>query len=287
MQDDSLLVRQIIAGDEDAFCRLVREHYESVYAQTLSIVHNPADAEELTNDVFVKVYLNISRLRRISSFHKWLRQIARNHCRHWLRKHKERHLYLEEVSDETILHRDSADSELIRQERIDRTLEAVRSLPKMDRELIEGFYLDDLSYKALQGRHSLSEAAVRMRLLRARQKVRERVKELLSASAVFRWRKVLTRGGLEAMKLGMKTKLVIAGVGILTLLGGVGVLMRQDHSITVHYSETCWTDLRILMLEPKFRPMRGGIHSSSKSIAEQSYQCSMAIKRSTRRREDL
>ncbi len=103
----------------------------------------------------------------------------------------------------------------------------------MDRELVEGFYLDDLSYKALQVRHNLSEAAVRMRLLRARQKVRERVKELLSGVVMFRWRKALIGGGLETMKLGIKTKLIAAGVGILILLGGVGVFIWQNHSNTV------------------------------------------------------
>jgi RNA polymerase sigma factor (sigma-70 family) len=221
MQDYSLLVRQTLAGDEDAFCRLVREHYGSVFAQILSMVHNSSDAEELTNDVFIKAYLNLSRLRKPSRFHGWLHRIARNHCQDWLRKHRDRCLYLEELSDEASYQQNLIDSRLLRQEQIDRTLEAIESLPRMDRDLMRDFYLDDLSYSSLQERYSLSEASVRMRLLRARQKIRQRVKDLFPSIAALRWRKALIGGGLEVMKLGVKTKLMVAGA---IVLGGISIL---------------------------------------------------------------
>jgi len=68
MQDDALWVQQTLAGDRQAFGFLVRKYWRPIYAQILSVIHNHADAEELTNDAFIEAYLDLLSLKRPSSF---------------------------------------------------------------------------------------------------------------------------------------------------------------------------------------------------------------------------
>lgn len=244
MQDDSLLVRRTLAGDRQAFSYLVRKYWGQVYAQTLSMVHNSADAEELTNDIFVKAYYSLSSLRRSSSFHSWLHQIARHHCQDWLRQRPEPPLSMEEIpkAEQASLSSDSVEDQLLRQEKIDRILEAIESLPEMDRSLMQDFYLEETCYKTLQHRHHLSKAAVNMRLFRARQKVREQVKKLLSGIASLPWRdmakSLVLRGGLETVKIGAATKIAMVGTVVVLMSGGAGVLMWRSHQPGTEQDQT-------------------------------------------------
>jgi RNA polymerase sigma-70 factor (ECF subfamily) len=143
MQDDALRVQQTLAGDRQAFGFLVRKYWRPIYAQILSVIHNHADAEELTNDAFIEAYLDLINLRRPSSFHNWLRQIARHRCLDWLRQRKETSLSLEDLSDEVeaYLYGDSVEDQLLRQEQTNKTLEAIGTLPEIDRCLMRDFYL--------------------------------------------------------------------------------------------------------------------------------------------------
>jgi RNA polymerase sigma-70 factor (ECF subfamily) len=234
MQGDVLLVHQTLAGDELAFGRLVRKYYKPIYIQMLSIVGNAADAEELTDDAFVKAYLNLGHLRQFSSFYNWLCQIARHHCQNWLRQHRESYLSLETVSDEieTDVSWNSIEDRLIQQERLDRVLEAIESLPEIDKSLMQDFYLEEVPYKTLQQRYHLSKAAVKMRLFKARQKIREQVKDLLPGVISFPWQNVIKKlfvGVIELMKISVKTKLVAAGTAALLTFGGIGILVWRSH----------------------------------------------------------
>lgn len=235
MEDDASLVHRTLAGDREAFSHLVERYWKSVYAQTLSIVRNPADAEELTNDVFIEAYLDLPRLRRFSSFQSWLNGIAKHRCLDWLRRRPDPCMSLDEVSDKTEagLPQNSAENQLLQQEKLHKTLEAIKTLPEMDRSLMQDFYLEGDPYKTLQGRYNLSKAAVKMRLFRARQKVRARVKELFSGVAAFQWRNsaknLLMRGGLEVVKIGMATRIAIAGTVVVLMSGGISTMVWRSH----------------------------------------------------------
>jgi hypothetical protein len=162
-----------------------------------------------------------------------MRGVARHHSQNWLRKHQETHLSLEEIAVEMRCPYDSVEDKLIQQEELDKIFEAISELPKTDRALMQDFYLEDLPYKALQQRHNLSKNAVNMRLIRARQKVRKRVEKILSGIVVH-WRdmakKPLVGGGLEVMKLSVKTKFMASGVGALLVLVSASVLIWQTTS---------------------------------------------------------
>jgi RNA polymerase sigma-70 factor (ECF subfamily) len=244
MQEDVLLVDQAIAGDETAFCLLVKKYHKPIYARILSVVHNPDDAEELTNDVFVESYQCISSLKQPSSFYAWLCRIAFHNCQDWLRQSAKTRctVSLDDIHDNIDINYqpDSIEDEIIYQERLERTLEAIESLPKIDKSLMQDFYLDNVPYKTLQQRYGLSKASVNVRLIRSRHKVRERLKELLSMIITLpsdTMKKTLL-GGLEAVKITTKMKIVIAGIVVLLALSGTGVLVWNSHQSTNDLSDS-------------------------------------------------
>lgn len=77
-EDDLMLVDRVLAGDRRAFEPLVRRHERRVFRVTLAVLGNIEDAEEATQDTFVKTYQHLGEFRRESKFTTWLTRIAIN-----------------------------------------------------------------------------------------------------------------------------------------------------------------------------------------------------------------
>lgn len=82
------LLDRIQKGDMAAFAELVRRHERHVYRTLIAIIGNPADAEDGTQNVFLKAYRNLGRFQRTSKFSTWLTRIAINEAVQQLRKQK-------------------------------------------------------------------------------------------------------------------------------------------------------------------------------------------------------
>lgn len=82
---DAGLVRQFNAGDETAFAEIIRCHRGKIFSLALGYLRNHADAEEITQDTFIRAHRGLGRFRGDSSLATWLRHIARNlaHNRYW------------------------------------------------------------------------------------------------------------------------------------------------------------------------------------------------------------
>ena len=90
METDSDLVYRTLEGDQDAFGLLVKAYSEEVYAIALSIVGDPMDAEDLSQEAFIRAYRNIKHLKPERKFFPWFYQILKNLCISHLRKRKYR-----------------------------------------------------------------------------------------------------------------------------------------------------------------------------------------------------
>ena len=112
-QEDTHLANQLKLGDEQAFCRLMDKHSGSVYSKTYRTLHNHRDTEEVTMDVFMKVWQKISKWDpKQGSFQAWLNTVAKNTIIDAIRKReriRESLLLMEEESEVPLAHyRDSA-----------------------------------------------------------------------------------------------------------------------------------------------------------------------------------
>jgi RNA polymerase sigma-70 factor (ECF subfamily) len=72
------LIQRAQSGDQDAFCRLARSYQRRIYALALHYCRNPHDAEDLSQEVWLKAYRAVGGFRGESSFYTWLRQITIN-----------------------------------------------------------------------------------------------------------------------------------------------------------------------------------------------------------------
>jgi RNA polymerase sigma-70 factor, ECF subfamily len=88
MMDLITLVERATQGDAAALGHLVTEHWRFVYTMCLSYVGHTADAEDLTQEVFIQVSHDVAGLREPDKFLPWLRQVARNVCCMWRRRQR-------------------------------------------------------------------------------------------------------------------------------------------------------------------------------------------------------
>src|SRR5271170_6527857 len=90
---DADLVRRFNGGDETAFGEIMTRHQSRVFAAAMGLLHNHADAEEITQDTFVRAHRGFSRFRGDSSVATWLHRIAVNLARnrYWYFFRRRRH----------------------------------------------------------------------------------------------------------------------------------------------------------------------------------------------------
>jgi len=224
MKDD-ILVEQTLAGDKQAFNSLITDYYADIYGMILSWVKNPEDAKDLAQDVFISAYFDLPSLKDHKLFYSWIRQIARHKCQNLKREQ----IDLAPLHDDLISKEPSTDEVLILRETLAKVMEAIDNLPESEKRLLKEHYLDDVSYDELEAKHGVSTKALVVRLVRIRRKIRDQLEKTLSAFVAFfhdHTESILT-GGMETMKLSVKTKLIAGGIAVMLLLGGAGILVRQ------------------------------------------------------------
>ena len=221
------LVRQTLNGDTSAFDRLVKIHRTTIYVLVLSYIKNPADAEDLTQRVFIRAYERLATLRELDRFLPWLQQIAHNTCKDWLRWRSGSTTCFEATNDIDFAEVAPSPEDIVLKAEIETIVrQAISTLQETDRRLMEARYIDGASYDQLQVESGLSYAAVANRLKRAKQEVRCRIEKLLGGVAILPGRTFIL-GGIEAVKLSMKAKLATIGVAAVIGIGGGGVLYHH------------------------------------------------------------
>ena len=181
--NEAELIQRVCQGDKEAFCGLVRPYERAVYATAMSILNNPADAEEVAQEAVLKAFSNLARFRGEAKFSTWLIQITINEARLRLRKDR-RHLY--ESVDEARTNEegeyfpmDFADwrevpSEALQREELKQALRrAIAGLAPKYREVLILRDVQHLSTEETAQALGISEGNVKTRLLRARLQMRD------------------------------------------------------------------------------------------------------------------
>ncbi len=88
--EDGYIIQQCLDGDAEAFGFLVDKYKKSVYALAYSRIRNFHDAQDITQEVFIKAYQNLRTLRRWDNFMGWLYRITANLSKNWLRSQSRR-----------------------------------------------------------------------------------------------------------------------------------------------------------------------------------------------------
>ncbi len=172
-------IERVLQGDANAFEHLVHAYEKNVYNLALRSLGNPQDAEDVTQEAFLKAYRSLSSFRGDSKFSVWLYRIVSNLCLDLLRAKQRRpvqSLTVEndegevdelEISDEHFSPEKLLDRKLTR-ESVQRGL---ASLPDDSRQILLLRELQGMSYEEIGDTLGLEPGTVKSRIFRARKKL--------------------------------------------------------------------------------------------------------------------
>lgn len=186
MIDDKVLVAQVLSGDRHAFRTLIKQHERLVSHMIGRLIDKPEDREELCQDVFLKVYEKLNEFTFQSKLSTWVATIAYRHGINHLRKRRIKISDLPE--DETGIERfiaiDDASENLADNEMDQIVLKLVEKLPPQYKAILTLYHVQEMSYPEIVEVTGLPEGTVKNYLFRARQLLKEKVKQYLGKEAV-------------------------------------------------------------------------------------------------------
>jgi RNA polymerase sigma factor (sigma-70 family) len=171
--NDNELVRLFVQTQRPVyFEQLYRRHYAAVLRTCRTYALHSAEAYDLTQDAFVRAWHGIQSFTYQASFQTWLLTVARNGCIDYLRRQKARDIIFCDTNRyaDTSAFDPTADDDLLG--RTNRLNKAMALLTDTDQYLFRQHYLDKVPLRELAHQHKISEGAVKMRLLRARTRLR-------------------------------------------------------------------------------------------------------------------
>ena len=186
---DAEIIQRAGAGDEACFEFLIARYRRPIISFMYRMVHNQAVAEELAQEVFLRVYRARATYRAEARFSTWLYRIASNmainHARDTKFERASSSIFLDQEDEDTGSKPDVADfrplaeQDMLQDERMRRIREHVMALPERQRMAVVMHKYQDLDYKQIGAVLKLSESATKSLLFRAYQTLRERLKEFV------------------------------------------------------------------------------------------------------------
>ncbi len=184
--DDRTLVARILGGDRDRFAELVSRYEKRVINYVYRITHRYEDAHDLTQEIFVKVFLALDRYDPKYQFSTWVFRIAQNSAIDALRKKSIAEVPLVRPGDEEQgKEREFADDGVspyraLKNKQLAAAIDrAVRRLPADYRELIQLRHFAELSYEEIASMKKLPLGTVKNKLFRARNLLKESLGEFV------------------------------------------------------------------------------------------------------------
>ena len=169
---DIEIVNQCLAGDVNAFEALIERYKRAVYNTAYRMMGNREEAEDVSQEAFIRMYNSLSRYNPEYKFITWTLKITTNLCLDNLRKRKAETVPIDEwfeIKDE----KDTPEEEYIRKESQRLVQDAIMKLPDKYREFLILFHHRNMSYQEIMDVTGESLTIVKNRLYRARQMLKE------------------------------------------------------------------------------------------------------------------
>ena len=194
-REDDELVRRLRAGDEAAYEELLSRFQQPVYNLAYRLLNDPGDASDVVQEVFLKIFRNVSHFRRQSSLKTWIYRITVNEAhnqRRWFFRHRSREVGLDD-EPEQIRTRNVPDSErspfdcTFDREKHELIENALARINPLFREVVVLRDVEDLSYEEIAEVLQISLGTVKSRILRGRDALREELTARLEPEPAWRW----------------------------------------------------------------------------------------------------
>lgn len=181
-QSDREIVREVLNGNPDLFEVLVARYEKPIFNYVYGMVRHRQDAEDLTQEAFVKAFFALRTYKESFEFSTWMYRIARNVCLDYFRRQKIRSFFSlntpvgEEEEDEMgdfLPSGEDPEEGILEGELLERVSEAVGKLPWKFREVIVLRYVEELPYEDIAQILGVPVGTVKTYLHRAKLKLKE------------------------------------------------------------------------------------------------------------------
>ncbi len=169
--DERALIAAAAEGDDDAFGEIVERYQKPVYNLCYRLLGNHGDAEDASQEAFMKAYKGLKKYDPKRPFVSWMLAIAYNQCIDQLRRRRITWVGFEALFDRSDLQSPSAEATVDASGEAERVQEALSALSTKDRAAVVLRYWYDYSYDEIAETLSLTNSAVKSRLHRARREL--------------------------------------------------------------------------------------------------------------------
>ena len=169
MSNDHDLIRKFQNGDKNAFNEIVRKHLPNVIGFFINITQDEIVAEDLTQDVFYKLYKHLKKFRFESAFTTYLYRINVNTANNWITRNKWKNLlHLDQIPEPK-----DVDKKIDKEWKKEELWTAVKKLPKKQRTVVILRIVNKLSYKEISRVIQISENTAKVNFHYALQKLKK------------------------------------------------------------------------------------------------------------------
>lgn len=193
---DLVLVERVQSGEQEAFGLLVSKYQRKLLRLVMRFVRDSAEAEDVTQEAFIKAYRALPGFRGESAFYTWLYRIGVNTAKNWLVARGRRMPTVSEIStDDTtdigeggLLRDDATPEQIMMSKQIGETVNAAMdALPEDLRTAIALREIEGLSYEEIAQVMDCPIGTVRSRIFRAREAIAAKLRPLLDTESDQRW----------------------------------------------------------------------------------------------------
>jgi len=178
---DEKLVREIVKNNNVMLFEQLYDRYEKrVYNKCCGFAKSAAEAEDLTQDVFLMLFVKLGSFKGKSKFSSWLYSVTYNFCVNYVNRNRGRKIEdkSDSISDDSGKLSAVIDDERILDLRYDKLKRALDLISPEDKTLLLLKYQDEVSIRELSELMQISESAIKMRLKRAKARVEVKYNEI-------------------------------------------------------------------------------------------------------------
>ena len=173
-QEYNEIVQAVLAGEKNRFAEIVDQHKNLVYSILLRMTDDHDEANDLAQEVFIKVYRQLKQFKGKSKLSTWIYKIAYFHGLSYLRKRKRWFT----TNDDVLLQSDGdIDEEIALDEMKGHVSDCIRKLKPLERTAITLFYLEEMHVKEVAEIMNITESYVKVTVHRAKKSLKEMIKK--------------------------------------------------------------------------------------------------------------
>ena len=175
MISDQQLIQASLKGEQSPFRTLVLRYQDKMYSVCMSILKNPAEAQEATQDTFFKAHRALENYNADSKFSSWLYKIAYRTSLDYLRKRKSTS-DIDQLNGSQIVSSENRQLSLDNKELSGLLSQAIAQLNEEEALIVRLFYLEELQISELEDITGLGKSNIKVKLFRARKKLADIIK---------------------------------------------------------------------------------------------------------------